>query len=236
MLELLAKAVGCLRVIIDNRMNSKEVVFWMKEIWPLVFDPDIDIQNNAIEAMDKVIPLLLISNHQNQQYWPKLQPEILKNYTTRVMSLFAKGNHKWYMIWCQCVRLLDVEIPRSATVLNVLLSIVEVALRSAVPQRRAEGYICWRVLLEVLVRHDRLNSEKRLKLMCTPLRSLQARTAEIAMNKYQAWWYVICNVHENTANYTGMVFEPFLQFCFGPLSKTPKLLPELIEAPTQVKR
>lgn len=92
------------------------------------------------------------------------------------------------------------------------------------------------VLLEVLVRHNRLNSEKRLKLMCTPLKSLQARTAEIAMNKFQAWWYVLCNVSDDASNYIGMVFEPFLQFCFGPLHKTPNLFLNSSETPTQVKK
>lgn len=91
-------------------------------------------------------------------------------------------------------------------------------------------------MLEVLVRHNRLNSEKRLKLMCTPLKSLQARTAEIAMNKFQAWWYVLCNVHEEAGNFIGMVFEPFLQFCFGPLHKTPSLILNVTDTPTQVKR
>lgn len=93
-----------------------------------------------------------------------------------------------------------------------------------------------KVLLEVLVRHNRLNSEKRLKLICTPLKSLQAKTVEIATNKFQAWWYVMCNVQENVENYKSMVFEPFFQFCFGPLFASPQLRLEPNEASTQVKR
>lgn len=92
------------------------------------------------------------------------------------------------------------------------------------------------MLLEVLVRHHRLNSEKRLKLMCTPLKSLQARTVEIAINKFQAWWYVVRNVREDVENYIGMVFEPFLQFCFGPLKSESNLSLEPNETSTQVKR
>lgn len=92
------------------------------------------------------------------------------------------------------------------------------------------------VLLEVLVRHNRLNSEKRLKLMCTPLKSLQAKTPEIATNKFQAWWYVICKVQEDVENYISMVLEPFLHFCFGPLRPTPHLESGITETATQVKR
>lgn len=87
----------------------------------------------------------------------------------------------------------------------------------------------------MLVRHNRLNSEKRLKLMCTPLKSLQAKTLEIARNKFQAWWYVLCNVQENVDKYISMVFEPFLQFCFGQLFSTPNLQLIPSEGATQVK-
>lgn len=92
------------------------------------------------------------------------------------------------------------------------------------------------MLLEVLVRHQRLSSEKRLKLVCTPLRSLQARTVEIATNKFKAWWYVMCNVEEHVQNYNGMVFEPFLQFCFGLLKHKPCLSIQNDDESTQVKK
>lgn len=92
------------------------------------------------------------------------------------------------------------------------------------------------MLLGVLVRHNRLNSEKRLKLACTPLKSLQAKTAEIAINKFHAWWYVLCNVVDNMAGYNSMVFEPFLQFCFGPLAIEPNIRSEIVDTTAQVKR
>lgn len=97
-------------------------------------------------------------------------------------------------------------------------------------------FICAQVLLGVLVRHNRLNSEKRLKLACTPLKSLQAKTVEIASNKFQAWWYVLCNVVDHSAGYNSMVFEPFLQFCFGPLAAEPNIRSEIVETTAQVKR
>lgn len=88
----------------------------------------------------------------------------------------------------------------------------------------------------MLVRHNRLNSEKRLKLACTPLKSLQAKTVEIASNKFQAWWYVLCNVVDNSTGYNSMVFEPFLQFCFGPLAAEPNIRSEITDTTAQVKR
>lgn len=88
----------------------------------------------------------------------------------------------------------------------------------------------------MLVRHNRLNSEKRLRLACTPLKSLQAKTATIASNKFLAWWYVLCNVVDDSVGYNSMVFEPFLQFCFGPLSGEPNIRSEIVDTTAQVKR
>lgn len=75
----------------------------------------------------------------------------------------------------------------------------------------------WQVLLVLLEKHKRLDTEKRLKLVCTPLKALNVKTPEIAINKFHAWWFLLCNVQNTLEVYTTMVFEPFLQFCFGPL-------------------
>lgn len=72
--------------------------------------------------------------------------------------------------------------------------------------------------------------------MCSPLKSLQAKTAEIATNKFQAWWYVLCNVRDDVENYIGMVFEPFLQFSFGPITPDPKIKYEITETTTHVRK
>lgn len=235
-LELLIKATGCVKATPEANMTQSEIEFWLKEVMPLIFDADDDIQTNAIEAVNEAIPLLLASRHQTNVHWQQVRSNILSVYTKKINNCFKQGSPKWYMVWCLCVQLLDIDIPRSASTLNAFLSIVEPALRSNVPIRRAEGYLCWKVLLEVLVRHNRLNSEKRLKLMCTPLKSLQAKTVEIAINKFHAWWYVICNVPENVENYISMVFEPFLQFSFGPITATSNLSLDPTDAATQVKR
>lgn len=257
-LELLNKAISCAKVTSDTKMADADIELWLNGVLPLVFDADDDIQTNAIEAINKAMPLLISSRHQSHAMWPQVRTNILSDYTKKIVNCFKSGSPKWHTAWCLCVRLLDFDIPRSASTLNAFLSIVEPALRSNIPLRRAEGYLCWKVskciskmhkvqntklflfdflqvLLEVLVRHNRLNSEKRLKLMCTPLKSLQARTVEIATNKFKAWWYVICNVQENVENYISMVFEPFLQFCFGQLFPEPNLQLHPNENATQVK-
>lgn len=123
---------------------------------PLIFDSDEDIQSNAIEAVSKVVPLLITSRHQSHPHWTQVRNTILTEYTQKISSCFLHGNAKWHLVWCLCVRLLDVDIPRSASTLNAFLSIVEPALRSNVPIRRAEGYLCWRVSIYYIIQIIRL--------------------------------------------------------------------------------
>lgn len=144
-LELLIKAISCVKISPETKMSSVDIEFWLKDVLPLIFDPDDDIQTNAIEAVSKAVPLLLASRHQAHPYWQHVRSNILTEYTKKINSSFRQDSPKWYMVWCLCVRLLDIDIPRSASTLNAFLSIVEPALRSNVPIRRAEGYLCWRV-------------------------------------------------------------------------------------------
>lgn len=137
--------ISLVRMSPESRMSSPEIEFWLKDVMPLIFDSDEDIQSNAIGAVNEVIPLLLASRHQSHPHWQQVRTTILTDYTQKIGGCFRQGNPKWHMVWCLCVRLLDVDIPRSASTLNAFLSIVEPALRSNVPIRRAEGYLCWRV-------------------------------------------------------------------------------------------
>lgn len=137
--------MGLVIVAPDIRLSPPEIEFWLKDVMPMICDSDEDIQSNAIEAMNKAVSLLLASKFQTHPYWQQTRNTILNDYTQKIRSCFQQGNPKWYMVWCLCVRLLDVDIPRSASTLNAFLSIVEPALRSNVPIRRAEGYLCWRV-------------------------------------------------------------------------------------------
>lgn len=144
-MELLIKAISCAKTSPESRMTSTEIEFWFKEVMPLIFDSDDDIQTNAIDAVNKAVPLLLSSRLQSHPHWQRARSDILSEYTKKINNCFRQGSPKWYMVWCLCVRLLDIDIPRSASTLNAFLSIVEPALRSNIPIRRAEGYLCWRV-------------------------------------------------------------------------------------------
>lgn len=123
----------------------QKLSLWFEHVMPLEFDADADIQQNAINAVEQVMPLLMVSKHQSHPEWGKHRNNIINKYVKEIGASFQKGNARWHRTWCHCVQILDIEIPRSATTLNAFLGIVEPALRSVIPMRRAEGYLCWRV-------------------------------------------------------------------------------------------
>lgn len=154
----------------QNILKPAQLTFWLKTAVPLIFDGDAAIQDAAIETFEKVIPFLMMSNYHSHPDWQKTKRDTVNRYerifydnsifdrnlnnkksipfcryTKEITSLFQRNNAKWYRAWCLFIRLMDIEIPRSATILNQFLGIVEPALRSAVVTRRAEGYLCWRV-------------------------------------------------------------------------------------------
>lgn len=143
---MLIKVISCVKITPEIRMSPVEIEFWLKDVLPLIFDTDDDIQTNAIEAISRATPLLLASRFQSHPHWQHVRYEMLSEYTKKINICFRQQSTKWYLTWCLCVRLLDIDIPRSASTLNAFLSIVEPALRSNIPIRRAEGYLCWRVI------------------------------------------------------------------------------------------
>lgn len=126
-------------------LTQARVDFWLYQVLPLVLYPKQDIQSSAIKAVNSVLSSLLRTDYQSNQKWEVLQNEILEQYVTKIREFFDRKNANWYLIWNICIRLLDVQIPRSASTLNLFLSLVEPALRCHDPKRRAEGYLCWRV-------------------------------------------------------------------------------------------
>lgn len=64
-------------------------------------------------------------------------------YSTTIKDLLAKDSDLWHQIWILLVHLLSPEIHRSAFVMNKLLFIIEVALKT--PTQISNTWDCWKV-------------------------------------------------------------------------------------------
>lgn len=68
--------------------------------------------------------------------------------------------------------------------------------------------------------------DKQFKLLCTPLNPSQSKSLEIAVNKLNVWWFLLCKVSgicTNRSSFYKTALLPYLVFCFG---KFVELTPE----------
>ncbi|XP_069963770.1 telomere-associated protein RIF1 isoform X2 [Bactrocera oleae] len=196
------------------------VRFWVEDILPLAFDDNSTVQGSAVSALEQGLLTLDIGNIPNHSCWNNLKNAIVKEFASRVHQLREDRNQYWHRIWCILVRLLDREILKSASTINLFLSIVELGFRSPDNSVRAEAFTCWHLLIQIFANHNQLSSPKRLKLVCIPLKSSQSKTPYVAAVKLRIWWYLItCLGPQSEDNFENVV-ESFLVFCFGSQSKS----------------
>ncbi|XP_067629008.1 telomere-associated protein RIF1 [Eurosta solidaginis] len=189
--------------------------FWLEDILPIVFDKDTTIQGSAVSALEQGLLILDIGNVCSYTNWVNVKNVIVKEYASRLHELREVRSQYWHRIWCILIRILDREILKSASTINLFLSIVELGFRSPDNSVRAEAFTCWHLLIKVFATHSQLSSPKRLKLVCIPLKSSQSKTPYVAAVKLRIWWYLITCLGEQLEENFENVIEPFLIFCFG---------------------
>uniref|UniRef100_A0A0A1X653 Telomere-associated protein RIF1 n=1 Tax=Zeugodacus cucurbitae TaxID=28588 RepID=A0A0A1X653_ZEUCU len=222
MLDLLANTSKSTPSSVIGKILPEDdlVRFWVEDILPLVFDANSSVQGSAVSALEQGLLTLEIGNIPNCACWNNVKSVIVKELTPRVHQLREDRNQYWHRIWCILVRLLDREILKSASTINLFLSIVELGFRSSDNSVRAEAFTCWHLLIQIFANHNQLTSPKRLKLVCIPLKSSQSKTPYVAAVKLRIWWYLItCLGPQSEDNFENVV-EAFLIFCFGSPSKS----------------
>jgi Rap1-interacting factor 1 N terminal len=207
---------------IEESLHPQFLEIWFKRILPLLFDgTDTEVRDAAIEVVAALVPQLKFTKYQQVPSWASTKSKIVDKYSKEIENLRTTANENWAKIWCLTMQILDVEIVRSAVLINQFLNIVEKGFRSADLKIRAESFVCWRVLVQIFAKHNELDNPKRIRLICIPLKSSKSKTAQIAENKFYVWWYLIAQFHKNADSIISAVVEPFLYFCFGPVGKPP---------------
>lgn len=77
MLDLLIRTTRASGVSSALPLNEDYVKFWYSEILPLVFDEEKAIQENAITALETVLPYLESVDFQNLPEWPVIKAIIV---------------------------------------------------------------------------------------------------------------------------------------------------------------
>ncbi|XP_054738363.1 telomere-associated protein RIF1 [Anastrepha obliqua] len=207
--------------VVAKIMPADDLVrFWIEDVLPLAFDEDPSIQGCAVSALEQGLSTLDIGHIQGCSEWNSVKNIIVKEYASRLHRLRDDRSQYWHRVWCILIRLLDREILKSASTINLFLSIVELGFRSPDNNVRAEAFTCWHLLIQIFANHNQLSSSKRLKLVCIPLKSSQSKTPYVAAVKLRIWWYLITCLGPHIEDHFENVVEAFLIFCFGSESKS----------------
>lgn len=59
-----------------NLLKPTQLTFWFKNAFNLVFDENVDIQNSALNVFEKILPFILLSDHQAHPDWGKIKGNI----------------------------------------------------------------------------------------------------------------------------------------------------------------
>lgn len=78
MLDLLTQSLKVQKPSITNFIDENRLEFWFNDILPLLLDQNITIQNNAIIAIETLIPFLDVSNYEKHPDWLNTSTTIKK--------------------------------------------------------------------------------------------------------------------------------------------------------------
>lgn len=168
--------------------------------------------------MELFIPKLLKSKYQQYSVWQDIRKEIVDTYSKTVKKLLENNEGEWYIILMLLIKILDGVIANSTGAINTFLAIIELGFRSTDLKIRADAFLCWKVIIEIFIKFDQINDQKRIKLICIPLKSSRSKTQEIAENKFDVWWTLIQALNEKLVDHSHLV-ESFIFFCLGPFGK-----------------
>lgn len=59
-----------------------------------------------------------------------------------------------------------------------------------------------------------LTTPKRIKLILQPFRPTFSTSLQIAINKFNAWWFLIYKLQTKLDDYVEQILIPFLKYCF----------------------
>ncbi|XP_065090642.1 uncharacterized protein Rif1 isoform X2 [Ochlerotatus camptorhynchus] len=223
-LESLVKACQIKREYVGEKqkLDDDQMNFWFNDVLRLLFDWENPLTRElALRASEAILPHLEQTLYLDSPAWPALKTQISNVYSNLLEQARGRNDPEWHRKWSVLVRILDKEICQGAVIINVFLAIVESGFRSSELLVREQSFDCWMLLVEIFAKYNQIHIQKRIKLICIPLKSSKSKTEVIAKKKFEIWWFLINKLQNQLETHADNVFEPFIYFCFGPSFKTP---------------
>ncbi|GAB0088914.1 hypothetical protein DMENIID0001_033780 [Sergentomyia squamirostris] len=197
----------------DLIFTKEGMQFCISQFIPLMVDISVKIQSLIASVAVDLIPILQKSPKMTMNQLKSLG--ITKTMTDGLEKLRDDENPNWHTTWCIWLKILlrVIITPKDLAMISSVLKIIEGGFKHCNLDIRAQSFICWKVLLEILVSEDLLI--KRMELVAIPLYYTSSYNKTLAEEKFSTWWYFLCHIKGNIRDFN-KVLVPFLQFCFEP--------------------
>lgn len=142
----------------------------------------------------------------------------LKNkYCKDMVRILVSSHFDILQVWRTIVTLLDAQLHTNRTLINSLLDVVEKAFKVTNPEVRVDAFLCWRTIIDnFALSKDTITNPRKLQLLITPFKIINARTEGVSNTKLLTWWHFICVLSNKNClvpNFEQVVV-PLLHFCF----------------------
>ncbi|XP_026477643.1 uncharacterized protein LOC113383605 [Ctenocephalides felis] len=186
-------------------------------VFPIMFEEPNDLRVCALNLMSKLVPAFIKSNYRTHSEWINIKQHLTNRYSNTIKNLLINDSDLWHKSWILVVMLLSPEINKSSNIMNKLLSIIEVGLKTQT--QIANTWDCWKVLITIYSESSGsgqgIQNPKYIKLLSCPFkRQLKYNTAFDRM--FDTWIHLFANIpREQFDENCDLLVRPFIEFSFG---------------------
>ncbi|XP_063964889.1 telomere-associated protein RIF1-like isoform X1 [Lytechinus pictus] len=136
---------------------------------------------------------------------------------TEMVKLFrARNELSMLKVWTYYVTILGKTLHKGGSLINSLLTVIELGFKSPQPEVKKTAYRSWRALIDNFsLDLDVLSNAKRLKLLMQPFLATSIRFESVVHTKLDTWWYLVSSLGTRLPSTFQVVCAPLLQFTLG---------------------
>ena len=184
----------------------------VKGTFPLLFHETTRVRELALAFFQPLAPAICEEKLLGESF----QEEYRSSYHPRMLLLIKNEATEGLMLWRFLVEAFGDALHTNNQLINDLLKVEELALKSNNFDFRLCALQSWRCLISCFARNPALISQKkRLKLLMVPFTSSESKTVSLARTKIELWWHVLEGLGAKAVDFSGDVTLVCLNFCFG---------------------
>lgn len=189
---------------------------WSKLVFPMLVSSAAKVRERALFVMSTGLEHMISS----QEKVVKILLPLLKGCFLKEFSNLCSEKKELFVLkcWCCIVPILGETLHKGGSLINDLLKLVEQGFRDQSIEVQVMSFTAWNILIDnFALSSDVLCSQRRVKLIMTPLKNLavKERNEAVETARLSTWWHFVCLLGPRVQELFEQVCTPLLQFIFG---------------------